>query len=519
MSDHQQAFYNRANLYIQSGVLRQNQVERAFATLFEQLRKAFPNDSDYSKAIFEVNVVVDGKGKLYNFTHGWVSEPKVYNIMVGLNPDGTKRVELKPDPKWTPPPVRKAEAPTPKALPKPGAKISWGDIMEEEDEAAGIVKDVYVPTPKMIEETLPPIATLPAVEYERDQLLAVARTARETKLTPYIEMAGQHIDADITTPGLSQKVIAALTQIQSMRTLYAAEQKALNAEFDLVELSGRALSAEEQARLNEVKRTLSEFKVLQSNYPEILDDIPRYGVFSVSRSFISPGSPDLDPATLCCRIAPSWVTEEMMHLYFDKFSTDQRFHEVRVNKTTQRIKHPQIRIKDSPHKMDEDGKPKRLIYVTYSKDIAHISDAAFALQMRRKFTIEGPEGQKAQLIFGHWHYGTQDQERPRPGALTADRPRHDGGRGSGRGRGGGRGGGTGRGGSSRPQSAAPSRPSAPFRPQSAAPQRGGFTASKPSFAAPKSAGPALPLPGGAQQRPPSALPPGGSVWRSVGKKP
>lgn len=432
------SFFNRSSLYIHSGVLRQDQVEAAFANLFARLREAFPNDSDYKKSTAEVNVVCDTKGNLFGVTYAYLNSERVYNILAELNPDGTELVEYYPDPNWKPPTFR------PYVPPAKGSK-NWGDLMEEEEyeEEQERIRQGLAPTPKpvpqapMLTRKLDPIARLPEVRYSRDQLLAVARKRREDDLEPYVQTAGKYMGTDVdekSTHALeieiakdlakgrkeakaadlaaeAKKVVNALIQINTMKALFAEEEQALNAEFEIVSYKGKELTREDQTRILELQQLVDAYAVRKAEYPTILTDIRRFGALKVLRSFVLTPPEEEDPRQLCCRTAPNWITEDILHIYFDKFNTDPRVYQETVNKVKTNIKYPQIRVTENRAKKDFEGNPQKMVYVTYSRHPDHISDAAFALQMRRKFTIEIPEEKKsAQLIFSHWRISQAQSE-------------------------------------------------------------------------------------------------------------
>lgn len=343
---------NQSNLYIISGVLTQEQVESAFTVFFNKLRETPPysNDPEIKVATFEVNVVTNADGMLFGVTYAWVSSPKIYNIIVGLNPDGSERVREEPDPTWVRPTKKE----------KTG-KFMWADDGDSDDEREG--RGEYARPMRRIK--LDPIATLPAVQYTAKQLEAVGSKLRE-------EAASKGGDPDKVS-------------------------------------------------------------------------VPTYGYFSVLRSFVNlPDSEEVDQSTICCRDAPSWVTEEMIRAQFAKFSTDTNVHIVKVDREVQKITYPKVRMRDNHYKVGQDGKYNKIVYVTFSNLSAHIADAAFALQMRTK-TFVKQEGKKPVcLIFSFWKR-VKPTHNPRAimpeGSPWGRGDRKEGGRGGGDFRGRGRGGG------------------------------------------------------------------------------
>jgi hypothetical protein len=158
-SKQSQRHFDNHTLYIRSGFLTQAQVDGAFNVLLQELRDIYANDDEYgplmNKATFIANVVTNTKGDMFRITFVHVSEPAVYYILLGKNPDGSDRFEEYDDPDWTPPTSERREAPS--------GMTSWADIaeFEEEEEAAHN-------HPKLI-KTFPPIAVLPLIQLSAEQ--------------------------------------------------------------------------------------------------------------------------------------------------------------------------------------------------------------------------------------------------------------------------------------------------------------------------------------------------------------
>lgn len=86
-------------VFIQSGVLNQSQIEFLMKNSIDYVVNKFETgDCEY-----HVNVVTNKEGKIFGHSYGWISNIKVFNIMVGLNPDGSERVEEVEDEDWEPP--------------------------------------------------------------------------------------------------------------------------------------------------------------------------------------------------------------------------------------------------------------------------------------------------------------------------------------------------------------------------------------------------------------------------------
>jgi len=93
-------YSNKSNLYIISGPSSKEQLALCFKDLIDQIANIYVMDPDIKKVHYELNTVYSSSGNPQGVTFGWVSEPKIYNILIGNNPDGSERVEYVEDPTW-----------------------------------------------------------------------------------------------------------------------------------------------------------------------------------------------------------------------------------------------------------------------------------------------------------------------------------------------------------------------------------------------------------------------------------
>ena len=112
-------YFNKSNLYVCSKSLEQAQVSEIFDDLFAQMRRLYAKDKDITNASFVLNTPRNAKGQIVGVTYAWVSSPKVYNMLIGRNTDGTER--LIPDPEWQP------------------SSDSWGDMTPDLIDAGPLV--------------------------------------------------------------------------------------------------------------------------------------------------------------------------------------------------------------------------------------------------------------------------------------------------------------------------------------------------------------------------------------------
>lgn len=157
--------YDTHTLYINSGVATNEQLTQALKTA---MRTAAQKLGRPVKTKFKVNVIVV-RGAHLGYAHVFLSNPEVYYMLTGFNPDGTERVECIDDPNWVPPKVVKTVDPLDDEemdyddlesfLGAPTQNKSWSDMMAEED---------LQQCPK-IKIPLDPIMTLPPYEYDVEQ--------------------------------------------------------------------------------------------------------------------------------------------------------------------------------------------------------------------------------------------------------------------------------------------------------------------------------------------------------------
>jgi hypothetical protein len=314
-----QRYYDEHTLYIRSGFLSQTQVERAVNGTLQQLRDVYKNDKHWgpliNKATCIVNVVTNTKGDMFRLTYARVSEPAVYHILLGRNPDGSERVEEYDDPSWTGSTEFKRQQ-------TPSGMVKWGDIQDFEEEQDVLEKSYQCPK---LRRVLPPIAEL-----------ALTRLSEDQQHREYEWLVKQ-----------------------------AQDQGKNQAEIDKIET-------------------------------------PRFGILDVQGAFVEDTQPDEKEHILCCRIAPEWITVDMIRDKFTQFNTDDRYHIIKVKKKDMKITYPTFNIgeKINENKRQDRIVRTRMIYVTFSP---YTKNASFALHMCKKFDITNTKtGEKALLIFSHW---------------------------------------------------------------------------------------------------------------------
>lgn len=80
-------------IYARTGVLDKGMIECIMKNSIKDLDKLFP-EKNISETEIIVNVPMNSDGKGYRFAYIYVSRWDVFNVLIGLNFDGTKRVEI-----------------------------------------------------------------------------------------------------------------------------------------------------------------------------------------------------------------------------------------------------------------------------------------------------------------------------------------------------------------------------------------------------------------------------------------
>ncbi len=86
--------YDNNTLYVEFDLATEQQISSCIDHAIKQLK---------IPCSFFLNLVKNKNGETFKYAYVWVSNPKVYNALIGLNLDGSKRVETVKDPEWSPP--------------------------------------------------------------------------------------------------------------------------------------------------------------------------------------------------------------------------------------------------------------------------------------------------------------------------------------------------------------------------------------------------------------------------------
>jgi len=138
-------------LFIHSGVLEKEQIEKSLSDCQEYLTKNY--DKDFTTSSFKVNVVKNKDGKKFGHTYVWIEDLHFFNALIGLDFDGTELVEWVEDEDWEPP------------------EKNYHDAMEEAGEdwvAWDRIEQAYKRPKKKVH--LDPLVSLPAIKYTQEQM-------------------------------------------------------------------------------------------------------------------------------------------------------------------------------------------------------------------------------------------------------------------------------------------------------------------------------------------------------------
>lgn len=88
--------YDFHTLHVDTGSATKEQIEEAFLKARDEASSVLGRKID---TLYTINVV-SGKGGIQGYTYIWVKNREMYNILVGNNPDGSRRVREVPNPNY-----------------------------------------------------------------------------------------------------------------------------------------------------------------------------------------------------------------------------------------------------------------------------------------------------------------------------------------------------------------------------------------------------------------------------------
>ena len=135
-----------------SGLLTHSQVSFGITNIIKEISLY---ESSVEDCDFFINIVENKEGEKFGISYIWVGNPILYNILIGNNIDGSKRIELVDDPDWVEPERDYFEA-----MKEAEDSGEWGLI--------GMIEDQY--KPKKIIKKLEHLYTPISVKYSKDQI-------------------------------------------------------------------------------------------------------------------------------------------------------------------------------------------------------------------------------------------------------------------------------------------------------------------------------------------------------------
>ncbi len=135
-------FYDQHTLYVDCGAISKKNLERILGSSILPLKAELKNLNIALDTFHELKLVVNKEGISLGKAYLWVRDPQLYNILNGLNADGSKREETYPDPDWEEPSSPGTGNIVDFAIPK---GVNWADFIEEEEEMQRPMKTVKLP--------------------------------------------------------------------------------------------------------------------------------------------------------------------------------------------------------------------------------------------------------------------------------------------------------------------------------------------------------------------------------------
>lgn len=216
-------------------VVTQEQLCKALETAFTQAKKLSP---EYNTT-YLINSVKK-KGVRTGRSYVWLGNSKVYHMILGRNPDGTRRVKSYEDPNWVAPEVKPFD---PFNI---DPNISWADLADDEE----------LQQAPIIEEQFPPLITVPPIVLDPTQ--QSQHEEKATQVSVYIEAALAH-DVD---EGLSHNTL------RSSALLPFMDEKTIKKEFQCFSTSKNTINIRVgKGKKDLIKETYPQVKIITHKTP------------------------------------------------------------------------------------------------------------------------------------------------------------------------------------------------------------------------------------------------------------
>lgn len=150
----EQVFYDKHSLFIKCDCATREQIHACLRQGIENYARSHHQKITCS---FRVNMVENREGKSLGIAFAFITDPSIFYMIIGKNPDGSDRVEHRLDPTWRP--VKSGDT----------TSGAWIDLLEEEEKKQP--STITVGLDPLI--TIPPYRLTPAqIAAKRERILA-----------------------------------------------------------------------------------------------------------------------------------------------------------------------------------------------------------------------------------------------------------------------------------------------------------------------------------------------------------
>lgn len=135
-------YYDQHTLYVDCGAISKKNLDRILGDAIMPLKQELKNSGIKLDTFHELKLVINKDGVSLGKAYLWVSDPQLYNILNGKNPDGTDRTNTYPDPDWVEPasPIGGEIADF-----KIPAGMNWAELVDEDEEQRAPMITVKLP--------------------------------------------------------------------------------------------------------------------------------------------------------------------------------------------------------------------------------------------------------------------------------------------------------------------------------------------------------------------------------------
>lgn len=207
--------YNNRCMYVLTGPCNTEQVATAMAKIAVECERLTGH-----KCFYDINLPIAYDGKPRCCAYMYFSNPEMYWILLGKNPDGSERVEYYDDPEWICP-ERETKTFT-----------NWADEVEEEE--------LYI-CPQL-SRPLPPLIDIPPIVLTTSQIEWMTENSPETDPTIYRMKFSSAFVVPVEPPYLHNKIVCGgieswMTEAD-LKRLFGKYSTSRNRDFPKYEIRG-----------------------------------------------------------------------------------------------------------------------------------------------------------------------------------------------------------------------------------------------------------------------------------------